>query len=87
MQTIRLRLTVRRMMAAVAILAILIAMGLQWWRLHQKAEYHAWGIVLSGNLKGPMGEELAEYHARLRDKYESASARPWLPVDPDPPPP
>jgi hypothetical protein len=29
----------------------------------------------------------AEYHRRLRAKYERAAQRPWLPVEPDPPPP
>ena len=30
---------------------------------------------------------LYDYHRRLRDKYESAAARPWLPVASDPPSP
>jgi hypothetical protein len=29
----------------------------------------------------------AAYFDRLRHKYERAAARPWLPVEPDPPPP
>jgi hypothetical protein len=29
----------------------------------------------------------ASHHRQLRDKYEAAAARPWLPVEPDPPPP
>ena len=29
----------------------------------------------------------AAYHAQLRRKYERAAARPWLPIEPDPPPP
>lgn len=31
--------------------------------------------------------ELAEYHATLKRKYLRAAARPWLSVEPDPPPP
>jgi hypothetical protein len=30
---------------------------------------------------------LAAYHATLKRKYELASSRPWLPVEPDPPEP
>ncbi len=29
--------------------------------------------------------EVAGYHVRMRRKWEQAAARPWLPVDPDPP--
>ncbi len=30
---------------------------------------------------------LAAYHARLESKYGRAAHNPWLPVEPDPPPP
>lgn len=30
---------------------------------------------------------LIRYHTELRTKYERAAARPWLPVEPDPPEP
>jgi len=29
----------------------------------------------------------ANYHARMKAKYEAAARRPWLPVEPDPPEP
>ncbi|QDV38894.1 hypothetical protein [Tautonia plasticadhaerens] len=32
-------------------------------------------------------ERLRDYHERLGKKYGRAAALPWLPVDPDPPPP
>jgi hypothetical protein len=32
-------------------------------------------------------QPLIDYYAALRRKYERAAARPWLPVEPDPPPP
>ena len=32
-------------------------------------------------------QPIIDYYAALRHKYERAAARPWLPVDPDPPPP
>jgi hypothetical protein len=33
------------------------------------------------------GEQMAAYHHELRIKYERAARYPWLPVEPDPPPP
>jgi hypothetical protein len=32
-------------------------------------------------------KRLADYHAKLRKKYERAARYPWLPVEPDPPEP
>src|SRR5437763_13286762 len=32
-------------------------------------------------------DQWASYHAALRRKYEHAASYPWLPVEPDPPPP
>ena len=29
----------------------------------------------------------ARWHAKLAVKYRTAATKPWLPVDPDPPPP
>lgn len=34
-----------------------------------------------------LASRLADYHARLESKYGHAAHNPWLPVDPDPPPP
>jgi hypothetical protein len=31
--------------------------------------------------------EAGEWHTKLEQKYRSAAAKPWLPVEPDPPPP
>jgi hypothetical protein len=31
--------------------------------------------------------EIADWHAKLARKYRAAAAKPWLPVEPDPPPP
>ena len=55
--------------------------------------YEAWaGPVSPGPGGQPIGltkrrPALAMYHARMRGKWERAAARPWVPVDPDPPPP
>jgi hypothetical protein len=32
-------------------------------------------------------EKSSDYYAALKQKYDRAAARPWLPVRPDPPPP
>jgi hypothetical protein len=34
-----------------------------------------------------LNQKTAEYHAALKLKYERAASRPWVPLDPDPPPP
>jgi len=38
------------------------------------------------NLTRAEAEE-SDWHAALAEKYGTAAARPWLPVEPDPPPP
>lgn len=53
----------------------------------------AFGQKVSGEQKEQQATEargmqrLADWYAELKRKYERAAARPWLPVDPDPPPP
>jgi hypothetical protein len=42
------------------------------------------GTMVRDLLRTP---RLAAYHADLRCKYEYAARYPWLPVEPDPPPP
>jgi tetratricopeptide (TPR) repeat protein len=37
--------------------------------------------------KAKVHHDTAEYHAALKQKYLAAAARPWLSVEPDPPPP
>ena len=39
--------------------------------------------VIELQMKDALGQ--ADRHARIRSKYERAAARPWLPVEPDPP--
>jgi hypothetical protein len=34
-----------------------------------------------------VNQKTAEYHAALKQKYEKAASRPWVPIAPDPPPP
>ncbi len=44
---------------------------------------------LEGTRRGyvPHSREMADYHEQMRRKYQLAASRPWLSVDPDPPPP
>ncbi len=44
---------------------------------------------LEGTRRGyvPHSREMADYHEQMRRKYRLAASRPWLSVDPDPPPP
>jgi hypothetical protein len=103
------RMTTRRWMVAVAIVAV----GIGTWMLiersrsyaalgslHAESEKECRRIVeaFEGSRFDPViwGEALAlvrrsrkllPYHAALRRKYERASRRPWLPVEPDPPEP
>jgi hypothetical protein len=41
-------------------------------------------LDLSDSIKA--SQKQADYHGRLRRKYERAARYPWLPVAPDPPP-
>jgi hypothetical protein len=84
----RVRFTVRRMMVAVAVLAISMAAGLRWFDLRSRARAYAfWAAVSPVSFKGPKGERLATHYDLLRLKYEWAARYPWLPVAPDPPEP
>lgn len=95
----RVRITVRRLMAAVVAVAVII-WGFQVWR---RAEFYRWKtryhdrmyrsrvIHVAEGSKVADPDELAEltrrwvaYHSDLRDKYEIASRKPWASVPPDP---
>jgi hypothetical protein len=107
----RVRFTVRRMMVAVAVVAVGLGALILIARSHAYSvragnhgyrEWRCWeAIRVYGadprgvTLRGPEPVEvfidrsrrLAGYYATLRRKYEQAAARPWLPVEPDPPEP
>jgi hypothetical protein len=103
MRVPRVRFTVRRMMAAVAIVAVLlgwIQMRKRWEELrelyegrcvihaaHEYLERDGGVDVFSGIGVVKPNAERATYHARMRGKYERAARYPWLTVEPDPPPP
>jgi hypothetical protein len=118
----RMRYTMKRMMLAVAVLALIMGgLRIVWLRdgyrkaaayyaslekLHRESRRFvedggraeeelalAFGEKVSGEDKKQQSTEvrgwqrLSDYCAALRRKYERAAARPWIPVDPDPPPP
>ncbi len=81
----RVRFTVRRMIVAVAIVA-LIAGGT---RLHiLSREYNRRAMrygAMSAMSRHHLGEPIVGYYADLSEKYERAARYPWLPVAADPP--
>ena len=62
-----------------------------------KAKFHALqeDVNQGAEFSGPAGmyaysfpnPEVAAYHVKMRRKYETAAARPWKSVEPDPPTP
>jgi hypothetical protein len=87
----RPRFTIRRMMVAVAIIAVLLARTV----IEQRKEKY-FNISMRHFDKvvqvetGYMPEPAigwVKYHRQLGDKYYAAHNRPWLPVGPDPPEP
>ena len=98
----RVRLTVRRLMVAVAVVALCLTAWSYWDRRDEryfefavKAMSHTTLAVAyeTGRPIGSLRERArvnprkAAYHAALARKYEYAASRPWLPVLPDPPEP
>ena len=100
----RPRITVRRLMIAVALIALGMGVGRVAWlgiTYRRRADWHAvrheiardrvvWAERMVGRGYLAPGAKLAaeseaDYHAALGRKYEHAAARPWLPVEPDPP--
>ena len=95
----RLRFTVRRMMAAIVVVAILLGAGLELVRRRERilrmSEAHVGFAGLEGTLdvtdEGPayfgLKTEKGRWHEFMRRKYDYYGHHPWLPVPPDPPEP
>jgi len=94
------RFRLRTLMVAVAVVAVMSGVGVRLGnrslRFRNLADHH--GLeetrhVGRGYLPGPetvhieVSTPKSEHHARLREKYRRAAARPWLPVPLDPPEP
>jgi hypothetical protein len=94
----RVRFTVRQMMVAVAVVAMLFG-GVQGMKRRQErlsslARHHGVKMLEGGSLSMVLSQEHGRYffakrvwHERMHRKYRLAAARPWRHVEPDPPEP
>jgi hypothetical protein len=83
------RMTVRSLLIIVALAAFATHAGLTGWRAlcyRKRAADHFWYLRSARSMLSDSWE-LREWHDQMRRKYERAMFRPWLPVEPDPPPP
>jgi hypothetical protein len=95
----RVRFTLRQMILIVAVISFVCPLLARYIRLIQVAASHENQILLGAkrvNCRiGPQATRAVGYiptesglwHYRMKEKYKRLSLRPWLPVDPDPPPP
>jgi hypothetical protein len=95
----RVRFSLRRMILIVAAISLVCPLLARYVRLIQIAASHENQILVGAkrvNCRiGPQGTlavgyiptESGLWHYRMKEKYKKSSFRPWLPVEPDPPPP
>jgi hypothetical protein len=92
----RVRFTMRRMMVAVAVVAMLLCTGMQVSRMSYRAYIYrlkfslnrrnADGYARQADRYGDPRSAARAVHSRiLAEKYERAARYPWLPIEPDPP--
>jgi hypothetical protein len=85
------RMTTRRWMVAIAVVAVGLAdVGRRrHLALLQRAAYHEEieRLVTNTAPQVPANAAIRDLHARLKEKYWRAARYPWLPVRPDPPEP
>src|SRR5262245_48929852 len=96
----RIRFTVRRLMALVAIAGLALAVAIMVKRsteflalAEEQAEAEQTSLAYADDAGGEggdpqrvaRGEQMAAYHRKLRMKYERAAWYPWMQVEPDPP--
>jgi hypothetical protein len=82
-------MTVRLLLVLVALAGLATEAGLIGWRAwsySKRAADHA-RHLMSGRSFIDDSSELRGWHDKMRRKYELATSRPWLSVEPDPPPP
>ncbi len=94
----RLRFTVRRMMIAVAVVAVGLAVVVGWtrsvfclkraaWHAVHEARLRADGRMLASHsllIRANLADSDAAEHARLRARYQYVASRPWEPLPDDP---
>jgi hypothetical protein len=83
------RMTVRLLLVIVALAGLATEAALIGWRAWS---YRKWAAEHARYLRSSRSfiydsSELRGWHDQMRRKYERATLRPWLPVEPDPPPP
>lgn len=96
------QLTIRRAMILVSALAFILAVGVQEWKWQRHREFQREAerhrdqenfyrrqseYTFLSNARTASYERLAEYHARMRQKYLQAASDPWTPVEEEPEPP
>jgi hypothetical protein len=91
MRLLRMQLTIRRMMIAVAVVGVAFSIPAALRRRSEAfARISAAHFRAADGLNPPRSHarvRLADWHILLGWKYRAAAARPWLTVEPDPPPP
>jgi hypothetical protein len=87
----RVRFTIRRMMVAVAVVAIVFGwfswMGGRAARFRSLWAEHINKVGVVSSPKPRPDEVQGTYHLKMGEKYRIAALRPWLPVEADPPEP
>jgi hypothetical protein len=93
----RLPITLRQLTVAVGIIALALAMRRQSAAYHQRAEAYAWIAFHHGSGVWDENGQLVDrdpatrvrdaWAQKMAEKYWRLSDDPWLPVEPDPPPP
>jgi hypothetical protein len=79
------RMTTRRWMVAVAVAAVLSALGGELWR--RSVAYSALADRYFGRAAIWSDTKKIDRDMALSDRYRRAARYPWLPVEPDPPEP
>jgi predicted xylose isomerase-like sugar epimerase len=88
----RVRLTVQRMMVAVAVAAL--AFGLVEWMGRRSAAFRLKALEHEATFKTLIGSNstfpvspVTSHHRLMAEKYRLAARSPWIPVEADPPEP
>lgn len=81
----RVRLTMRRLLVAVAIVGVVLGMGRRSSMFRELSVFHQREALRVS--RPPAMGQASLHHVDLSETYEWAARYPWLPVAPDPPEP